>query len=73
MKGLAHIRHPRYVPVLDVPVGGKGGRLVGTPQVDSGLEVGVDERGRSGYEGRPVVVPVGIGREGGVNQALVGV
>ena len=62
LEGVGHIRNPGYVPILDVSVGGDGCGLVGTPQVDRGLKVGVGKSCRSRHVGRPVVVPIGIER-----------
>lgn len=40
---LRHIGDPRDVPVADVPVGSYGRGLVGKPQVDRGLKIGIVE------------------------------
>lgn len=69
LKGVAHVRHRRRIPVPDVPIGGVGIGLVGEPEVDGGLEVGIID-----YDIRtPVVCPVGVRGKGFVDVAFVGV
>ena len=67
-KSIGHILHPRNIPIADVPVGRVRIRLIGKPQADRGLEIGVVNH----YVLTPIVRPVRIGGEGSVDLPLVG-
>ena len=57
LEGFGHVRHRRNVPVPDVPVGRVRICLVGEPQVDGGLEIGVVD-----YDVLPPIVrPMWVG------------